>query len=375
MHEPLELKDPYAALGHPMHFIGRLEHLYRVLREQYEGIQRFAMALYNAEDDQLSTFIYEGEVASPLLGYSVALADVPSLKHLAQTHAVRVVPDMRVFRGAVMSEHTEALLSQGYRSSFSMPLYHDSRLTGFLFLNSTRMEYFDDAKVAYCNLWGHLIGQQLVREQDSVEKMRGLVNFATDVTGRRSVETDSHVRRMAAYARLIGRQLQAQWQLSDAFIEYLTLFAPLHDIGKVAISDSILHKKGGLSSEEFEVMKRHVTVGRDMVDQAIQHFALGDMEHSQMLRNIVQYHHEKLNGSGYLGCEDGDVPLEARIIAVADILDALLSKRSYKEAWPFDRVISEMQRMAADNELDQACVAAVISQQALIDDIRRRYPQ
>tara|TARA_B100000287_G_scaffold429592_1_gene483223 strand:- start:727 stop:1851 length:1125 start_codon:yes stop_codon:yes gene_type:complete len=374
MHEPLELKDPYAALGNSMQFIERLEHLYRVLREQYEGIQRFALALYNSDDDQLSTFIYESDFASPLLGYSVCLGDVPSLKHMADTHTVRVVPDMRVFRGDVMSEHTEALLSQGYRSSFSMPLYHDGRLMGFLFLNSTRMEYFDPAKLAYCNIWGHLIGQQLIREQDAVEKMQGLVSFATDVTGRRSIETDSHVRRMAAYARIIGRELQAQWQLSDAFIEYLTLFAPLHDIGKVAISDSILHKKGGLTEAEFEEMKRHVTVGRDMVDQAISHFALGDMEHSEMLRNIVEYHHEKLNGSGYLGCENGEVPLEARIIAVADILDALLSKRSYKEAWPFERVQEEMQRMASSHELDQACVAAVIKHRARIDEICQRYP-
>jgi len=375
MHEPLELKDPYAALGTPMHFIERLEHLYRVLREHYEGIQRFALALYNHEDDTLSTFIYESEQKSPLMGYSVSLADVPSLSRLAQARAVRVVQDMRIFRGPVMSEHTEALLSQGYRSSFCMPLFHNDRLIGFLFLNSLRMEYFDNAKVAYCDLWGHLIGQQLVREQDAVEKMQAMVSFATDVAGRRSIETDTHVRRMAAYARLIGRELQQQWQLSDAFIEYLTLFAPLHDIGKVAISDTILHKKGGLTQEEFEKMKHHVTVGRDMVDQAIQHFALGDMEHSEMLRNIVQFHHEKLNGSGYLGCEDGEVPLEARIIAVADILDALLNKRSYKEGWPMEKVLTEMRRMAADNELDKACVEAVFKHQQQIADIQQRYPQ
>jgi HD-GYP domain-containing protein (c-di-GMP phosphodiesterase class II) len=204
--------------------------------------------------------------------------------------------------------------------------------------------------------------------------MQALVKFATDVSGRRSVETDAHVRRMAAYARMIARALQKKLQLSDAFIEYLALFAPLHDIGKIAIPDSILHKAGPLTADEFERMKSHVKVGRDIVDQALEHFALGDMEHTEMLRNIVQYHHEKLNGSGYLGAEGDDVPLEARIIAVADILDALLNRRSYKEAWPQDKVFAELQQMAAHNELDQACVDAVLKHPQQVDDIQRRYP-
>jgi HD-GYP domain-containing protein (c-di-GMP phosphodiesterase class II) len=179
---------------------------------------------------------------------------------------------------------------------------------------------------------------------------------------------------MAAYARMIARSLQKTLQLSDAFIEYLALFAPLHDIGKITIPDSILHKAGPLSSDEFERMKTHVKEGRDIVDQALAHFSLGYMEHTEMLRNIVQFHHEKLNGSGYLGAQGDDIPLEARIIAVADILDALLNRRSYKEAWPQENVFAELQRMAVAHELDQACVDAVLQHPQQIDDIQRRYP-
>ena len=373
MQEPVELQDPYGAMGKPMHFIERLEHLYRVLCEQFEGIHRFAIALYNPDDDLLSTFIYESDDGSPLLGYAVHLTDVPSLQRLSARASVRVVPDMRCFRSEAVSVHTRALLEQGFRSSFTMPLIQDNQLQGFLFLNSLRLNYFDHTKLPYCNLWGHLVGQQLAREQEAVSRMQALVYFATDVSGRRSVETDSHVRRMAAYARLIARDLQQQWQLSDAFIEYLALFAPLHDIGKIAISDSILHKPGPLTEEEFSLMKRHVTIGRDIVDQAIRHFALGDMEHSEILKNIVQYHHEKLNGSGYLGCRGDEIPLEARIIAVADILDALLNQRSYKDAWPMDRVLDVMQQMTANDELDRACVDAVIRHQSQVDIIQQRY--
>ncbi|MCD8522991.1 MAG: HD domain-containing protein [Saccharospirillaceae bacterium] len=374
MEKPLFLNDPYQILGHKMHFMQRLERLYRVLREQYEGIQRFALVLYNADDGLLSTFVYESDDASPLLGYSVGLDDVPSLRELAEKPAVRVVNDMRWFRNKRWSAHTEALLAQGYRASLTMPVFHDGELLGFLFLNSVERDYFSGQKIAYCNLWAHLVGQLLVREQDAVGRLQALVKFATDVSGRRSVETDAHVRRMAAYARMIARSLQKKLQLNDAFIEYLALFAPLHDIGKIAIPDSILHKAGPLTYEEFERMKLHVSVGRDIVDQALAHFSLGDMEHTEMLQNIVQYHHEKLNGSGYLGVTGDAIPLEARIIAVADILDALLNRRSYKEAWPQEQVFAELQRMAAAHELDQACVEAVLQHPQQIDDIQRRYP-
>ncbi|UXD88815.1 HD domain-containing phosphohydrolase [Thalassolituus hydrocarboniclasticus] len=374
MQEPLYLNDPYQTLGQSMHFMQRLERLYRILREQFEGVQRFALVLYNAEDGLLSTFVYESDEASPLLGYSVRLDDVPSLRALADKPALRVVNDMRWFRKQGLSAHSAALLSQGYRSSLTMPVFHDGGLLGFLFLNSQQPGYFSEQKIAYCNLWAHLVGQQLVREQDAVGRMQALVKFATDVSGRRSVETDAHVRRMAAYARMIARALQKQLQLSDAFIEYLALFAPLHDIGKIAIPDSILHKAGPLTADEFERMKSHVKVGRDIVDQALEHFSLGDMEHTDMLRNIVQFHHEKLNGSGYLGAEGDEVPLEARIIAVADILDALLNRRSYKDAWPQEKVFAELQKMAAHSELDQACVDAVLQQPQQVEEIQRRYP-
>lgn len=373
MADTAEFKDPYRALGQPMHFLERLEHLYRVLREHLDGVQRFAIALYNADDDMLSTFTYESDDGSPLLGYAVALADVPSLQALASSGHIRVIRDMRSYRSEQMSAHTRALLDQGYRSSFTLPLIHENQLMGFLFLNSLRMDYFDAVNLAYCNLWAHLVGQQLAQEQDAVKRMQALVHFATDVSGRRSVETDAHVRRMAAYARLIARDLQKQWHLSDAFVEYLSLFAPLHDIGKIAISDQILHKPGALSAQEFELMKKHVSVGREIVDQAIRHFALGDMQHADMLRNIVQFHHEKLNGSGYLGCVQEEVPVEARIIAVADVLDALLNSRSYKEPWSLDKTLAALQEMADSNDLDRACVAAVIRNANAVSDIQQRY--
>lgn len=375
MSQPHLMKDPYSALGDSMSFMQRLEHLYRVLREQYDGIHRFALALYDEEDEVISSFIYESDEGSPLMGYRLPLAQVPSLRELAHSGAVRIVDDMRVFRHeSSASKHSDALLQAGLRSSFTMVLRQNSKLRAFLFLNSHKPGYFKPAMAAYCNMWGHFIEQLLMREHNAIGRLQSLINFATDISGRRSVETDGHVKRMALYARLIARGLQQSHELSDDFIEYVTLFAPMHDIGKVAIEDSILHKSEALTDEEFERMRRHVTIGQDIVDKAFQEFSLGELAHSDMLRNIVLFHHEKINGGGYLGCEGQDeIPIEARIVAVADVLDALLSKRSYKEPWPLEKALAELQRLAVD-ELDQACVNVIVANAGELSDIQQRHP-
>lgn len=375
MSESLLMTDPYRSLGEPMTFIGRLEHLYRVLREHYEGVHRFALALYDEADQTVSSFIYESDDGSPLVGYSQPLENAPSLSLLAREQAVRVVEDMRIFRSDDdQKPHSEALLSSGLRASFTMALRYNGRLLGFLFLNSRQIGYFGPEKQAYCNLWAHLIEQLLVRERVEVDRIQSLIRFATDISGRRSVETDGHVKRMAQFSRLIARGLQGSHQLSDDYIEYITLFAPMHDIGKVAISDAILHKPDSLTADEYEEMRRHVGIGQDIVDNAIQEFSLGGMEHTDMLRHIVLLHHEKMNGSGYMGCEgEAEIPLEARIVAVADILDALLSRRSYKDAWPLEKTLQELARMA-DHELDRACVQVILDNPEKIQQIRQRYP-
>lgn len=376
MTQPQLLSDPYAALTQPMPFMERLEHLFHVLREQLEGIDRFAIALFNPADNSVSSFMYESDDSGPLVGYSLPLNNIPSLQQLADQQAIRVVEDMRLFRGeSQTSSHSEALLSVGLRSSFTMALRHDGQLLGFLFLNSRRVNYFTPAMLAHCNLWGHLVGQLLAQEQAGVRRIESLIRFATDMSGRRSVETDGHMRRMALFARMIARGLQSSHQLSDDYIEYLTLFAPMHDIGKVGIADAILHKPTRLTDDEFEQMQRHVSIGQDIVDTAIKEFSLRDMEHADMLRHIVLLHHEKLNGSGYMGCQgEEQIPLEARIVAVADILDALLNKRSYKEAWSVERSLQELQTMAEQHQLDSACVQIVLEQPDKVRDILQRFP-
>jgi HD-GYP domain-containing protein (c-di-GMP phosphodiesterase class II) len=153
------------------------------------------------------------------------------------------------------------------------------------------------------------------------------------------------------------------------------MFAPLHDVGKLAIPDRILLKPGKLSPEEFEVMKTHTLRGRQLVDELIDGFGLDGMEGIDMLRNIAAFHHEALNGTGYpLGLKAEEIPVEARIIAVADVFDALTSRRPYKEAISNEEAFAMLAQMSG-TKLDPECIHALAKHKEHILQIQLRFSE
>jgi len=183
-----------------------------------------------------------------------------------------------------------------------------------------------------------------------------------------------HLQRVAHFSRLIARRLAGSHGLTDDFVEQVFLVAPLHDVGKAGISTDILLKPGRLSPHERTVMASHVTIGMQIVETLIVRFDLGDLAGIDVLRNIVAGHHEKLDGSGYpLGLGGDAIPLESRIVAVADIFDALTSHRAYKEAWPAASAFAALEALAADGKLDPACVAALCTCQDECREIMDRF--
>ncbi|MCW8332520.1 response regulator [Vibrio paucivorans] len=149
-------------------------------------------------------------------------------------------------------------------------------------------------------------------------------------------ETGMHVIRMSHYAKILAQQLD----VSKRWVELVYLAAPMHDIGKIGIPDNILGKPGKLDGDEWEVMQQHVKIGGDIIGDS-------DSLLLQMAQEIALYHHEKWDGSGYPHGLSGEaIPLSARIVAIADVFDALTSERPYKKAWPIEKAIGLIQEEA-----------------------------
>lgn len=138
------------------------------------------------------------------------------------------------------------------------------------------------------------------------------------------------------------------------------MFAPLHDVGKIAIPDRVLQKPAGLSPDERELMQTHAARGKQILTAIIEHLHLGSFPAVTVMRNIAAFHHEKVDGTGYPeGLHGTNIPLEARIVAVADIYDALTSARYYKPAWPAGKA-AQTRRQMAGQSLDPDCVEALL---------------
>ena len=168
----------------------------------------------------------------------------------------------------------------------------------------------------------------------------GLITFMAEVVENRDDNTGGHIKRTAEYVECITKELRKQGSyadiLTDQYVSDMVVAAPLHDIGKIHIPDAVLNKPGKLTEEEFEVMKTHTTAGEELLTHA--KAELGESGYLNTAVEMAAYHHEWWNGKGYpYGISGEEIPLCARIMAVADVFDALTSKRCYKNAMPLEK--------------------------------------
>ncbi|MBQ6504834.1 MAG: HD domain-containing protein [Flexilinea sp.] len=188
--------------------------------------------------------------------------------------------------------------------------------------------------------------ENMEMQSEIINKLQnGLILVLADMVESRDKCTGDHVRKTAAYTDIIMRELRKEGvytdQLTDDFMHDVVNSAPLHDIGKIQVSDTILNKPGKLTDEEFEIMKTHTTAGAEVIANAIKMVSAENSGYLKEAMDLAHYHHEKWNGTGYpCGLKGENIPLSARIMAVADVFDALVSKRSYKEGFPFEKAMS-----------------------------------
>ncbi len=206
--------------------------------------------------------------------------------------------------------------------------------------------------------------------EEIAHMQNGLIYVLADMVESRDKNTGDHVRKTAAYVRLIMRKMKEKGLhadvLTDEYVEDVANSAPLHDVGKIMVSDTILNKPDRLTDDEYEIMKSHTTAGNKIIKSAMS--LVSDSGYLKEAKNLATYHHERWDGKGYpKGKAGDDIPLSARIMAVADVFDALVSKRSYKEPFPFEKAM-DIIKEGAGTQFDPE-IALLFADSA--DDVRK----
>ena len=195
------------------------------------------------------------------------------------------------------------------------------------------------------------------REEEIILRLSRAAEFRDDDTGE-------HIQRMSFYSYLIAKELN----LEEDFTELILKASPMHDVGKIAIPDNILLKPAKLTKEEFEIIKTHTISGFEILSDST-------IPLLQLSAEIAISHHEKFNGKGYpKGLKGEEIPISGRICAVADVFDALTSKRPYKEPWPLEKALDLIKKEKGEH-FDPDCVDAFISQIDEITKIKEKFNQ
>ena len=223
----------------------------------------------------------------------------------------------------------------------------------------------------------HYLEQEITRRTADLHAIQDVTIFTlASLAETRDNETGGHIRRTQYYLRVLAHHLQLHPRfvsfLTNAAIDLMVKSAPLHDIGKVGIPDCILLKPGRLTPEEFEIMKTHTTLGRDAIVRAEQQLGI-PVDFLLFAKEIAYTHQEKWDGTGYPeGLAGNDIPVSGRLMAIADVYDALISRRVYKEAMSHEEAV-EIISKGKGTHFDPDIVDAFLSQVDACREIAARY--
>lgn len=179
-----------------------------------------------------------------------------------------------------------------------------------------------------------------IEVENKTQKIREIQNKIVlgmaQIVESRDLSTGGHIKRTSDVVRIFAKKLQKYLDFNEKFLNLVIRSAPMHDLGKIGVDDAVLRKQGKFTDEEYEKMKMHPVIGGYLVKQILE--GLEEENFVRIAYNVASFHHEKVNGKGYPnGLKGEEIPIEARIMALADVFDALVSKRCYKDAFSYEK--------------------------------------
>jgi putative two-component system response regulator len=262
-----------------------------------------------------------------------------TLREIAEATYLPIV----ILSGDLTPEARRDALSRGAKDFVNKPFQPDELLLRIKTLLETRFLYLE------------IQSQNQVLEAKVRERTRELVEAQIEIIERLAIaaefrddNTGQHTQRVGQMSALLARQLG----LPDAQVSLIARAAPLHDVGKIGVPDTILLKIGKLTPTEFELVKQHTVIGARILSG-------GKFPLLRLAEDIAYSHHERWDGEGYAGLRKTDIPLAGRIVAVADVFDALTQQRPYKPAWPIGEAINEIERQR-ERQFDPGVVEAFL---------------
>ncbi|ENM5732947.1 HD-GYP domain-containing protein [Vibrio mimicus] len=349
--------------------------MHEKIRVEFPDIQRISFALYDEKSNSIKTYADSSPISHDFVHYEFKLADLPSLQQVKDSGSVRIIHDMPSQLKS-KSRHNRWLLEHQYRSSYVKPVFNQQEFVGFLFFNSSTGHYFSPNVVQQLQPYLALLLQAVCGEYSLIHHLIQDVEDMESQSPEHWLQIKQHKERISRYARIIAVDIAEQYALDDELIENISQFATCHDIGKLSLPANLLQKSTSLASDEREQIHSHIESGVNLLNDLIE--KLGTPHHPclAVLREIVAYHHEFLDGTGYpFGLISEQIPIPARIIAVANIFDALTTHRPYKQAQSIPHALLELEKMVCEGKLDRHCVNALRENQEDLKVIVERFPE
>lgn len=345
-----------------------------VARRCHPNVDRLSLALYAPESEQMTDCASSNADEAALGRIVSAPSAVPSLNELVQNGSKRLIEDLLACT-PLPAPYGEWLRPGAYRASFAMPLFRGKELAALVLLDSKQPGAFTADDEATLTQLGQMAAQLFVLRQGLGHGDSQTVRTALRLSHTRQPAATQHLERRSRYCRVIAKAIAVQHGLNDEFIESLFEVGPMHDLGMQGISARILRKPGRLEAGELAQMKEHVRVGEYLVSQLEAHEDTHAQMTLQVLRNVIGGHHERGDGSGYpRGLVMTQIPIEARIVAVADVFEALTRHRPYKPALDSEAIHQELMHEVNRGRLDQDCVRALLNAGNEVADIQKSFP-